>query len=182
MIENDRPLSLLLKAVSFSAEKHRNQRRKDREATPYINHPISLAIVLSEDGGVDDVDVLCAALLHDVLEDTDATQEELILHFGEKIASIVAEVSDDKSLAKDVRKRLQVEHAPHGSYEAKLVKWADKICNLRDIASSPPAGWSQERKRDYFDWAKEVADGMRGVNRQLESVFDAVYSRFRPTE
>ena len=165
-------VGLLLKAVAFAAEKHRNQRRKDRDATPYINHPIALANVLKNEGGVDDVIVLAAAILHDTIEDTKTTAEELRAVFGEEITDIVLEVTDDKSLPKAERKRLQIEHAAHASTKAKLVKLADKICNLRDIAASPPADWSLERKREYFEWAAEVVAGCRRTNANLEAIFD----------
>jgi GTP diphosphokinase / guanosine-3',5'-bis(diphosphate) 3'-diphosphatase len=168
-------LALLLKALAFAAHKHRDQRRKDAEASPYINHPIALADVLVNEGGVSDVEVLCAALLHDTVEDTATTHEELAGAFGPRIARIVAEVTDDKALAKAERKRLQVEHAAALSREAKLVKLADKICNLRDVAQRPPASWDLARRREYFDWAKRVVDGLRGVHPRLEAAFDAAY-------
>ena len=170
-------LALLLKALAFAAHKHRDQRRKDAEASPYINHPIALADVLVNEGGVGDVEVICAALLHDTVEDTATTHEELLDAFGARIARTVAEVTDDKALAKAERKRLQVEHAPRLSREAKLVKLADKICNLRDVAERPPAGWDLARRRAYFDWAKQVIDGLRGVHPRLEAAFDAAYER-----
>ena len=170
-------LALLLKALAFAAHKHRDQRRKDAEASPYINHPIALADVLVNEGGVTDVEVICAALLHDTVEDTATTHEELANAFGSRIARIVAEVTDDKSLAKDERKRLQVEHAASLSHEAKLVKLADKICNLRDVAENPPAHWSLERRREYFDWAKQVIDALRGAHPVLEAVFDRTYEK-----
>jgi guanosine-3',5'-bis(diphosphate) 3'-pyrophosphohydrolase len=168
-------LALLLRALAFAAHKHRDQRRKDPEASPYINHPIALADVLVNEGGVRDVEVLCAALLHDTVEDTATTPQELEETFGPRIARIVAEVTDDKSLAKAERKRLQVEHAAALSPEAKLVKLADKICNLRDVAERPPASWDLARRREYFDWAKRVVDGLRGAHPRLEAAFDAAY-------
>ena len=174
-------LALLLKALTFAAHKHRDQRRKDAEASPYINHPIALADVLVNEGGVTDVEVLCAALLHDTVEDTATTHEELVDAFGSRIARIVAEVTDDEDLPKAERKRLQIEHAPHLSHEAKLVKLADKLCNLRDVAERPPAGWDLQRRREYFEWAKQVIDGLRGAPgpqmRRLEAAFDAAYAR-----
>ena len=174
-------LALLLEALAFAAHKHRDQRRKDAEASPYINHPIALADVLVNEGGVGDVEVICAALLHDTVEDTATTHEELVDAFGSRIARTVAEVTDDKALAKAERKRLQVEHAPHLSREAKLVKLADKICNLRDVAERPPAGWDLARRQAYFDWAKQVIGGLRGAPgedmRRLEAAFDAAYER-----
>jgi GTP diphosphokinase / guanosine-3',5'-bis(diphosphate) 3'-diphosphatase len=169
-------LALLLKALAFAARKHRDQRRKDAQASPYINHPIALADVLVNEAGVTDVEVLCAALLHDTVEDTATTPEELREGFGSRVARIVAEVTDDKSLAKEERKRLQIEHAPELSTEAKLVKLADKICNLRDVASAPPAQWDRARRREYFDWAKSVVDRLRGDHPRLEAVFDRAYS------
>jgi len=141
---------MILKAASFAAVKHRDQRRKDAAASPYINHPLELARVLADVGGVTDAATLCAALLHDTIEDTDTTRDELARQFGEEVAALVAEVTDDKSLPKAERKRLQVEHAATISDKAKRVKLADKICNLRDVATSPPSDWSLERRREYF--------------------------------
>ena len=148
----------ILKAVALAAHKHRDQRRKDAGASPYVNHPIALAAVLSQEAGIDDVDVLCAALLHDTIEDTDTTPEELEAEFGPVVRGLVLEVTDDKNLPKAERKRLQVEHAAHISERAKLVKLADKICNLRDVADNPPVDWPLERRQGYFDWAREVVE------------------------
>ena len=169
----------LIKAVDFAAFKHRRQRRKDAEASPYINHPLALARVLKLEAGVAEVDVLVAAILHDTVEDTETTVEELEREFGHAVASIVAEVTDDKSLPKPDRKRLQVEHAPHISHPAKLVKLADKICNLRDVLEAPPSHWPMERRRAYFEWAKAVIDGLRGAHPGLEHLFDDAY-RLKP--
>lgn len=168
-------MNKLLAAVRFAATKHRDQRRKDASASPYINHPIALADVLANEAGVDDEHVLIAAILHDTVEDTETTEQELIREFGQEIAAIVMEVTDDKSLPKAARKRLQIEHAATITRRAKLVKLADKICNLRDIVSSPPADWSATRKQEYFDWARSVVDGLRGVHPGLESIFDEAY-------
>jgi guanosine-3',5'-bis(diphosphate) 3'-pyrophosphohydrolase len=169
-------LGPVVHALQFAARKHRDPRRKDLEASPYINHPIALANVLWSEGRVHDPTVLAAALLHDTIEDTDTTAEELREQFGPHVAAVVLEVTDDKSLEKAKRKRLQVAHAPHLSREAKLVKLADKICNLRDMGESPPLTWPLSRKREYFDWAKRVVDGLRGVHPHLERVFDEAYA------
>lgn len=177
MESNGSQLGTFVKAVAFAAEKHRNQRRKDADASPYINHPIALANVLANEGGVSDATVLCAAVLHDTIEDTETTENELTTTFGSHVSSVVLEVTDDKSLEKHVRKQRQIEHAPHISTEAKLVKLADKICNLRDILASPPANWSTERKQAYFDWASKVVAGVRGVHPNLEAVFDGLVAR-----
>lgn len=168
-------MNKLLRAISFAATKHRDQRRKDLAASPYINHPIALANVLANEAGIDDERVLIAAVLHDTVEDTETTEQELVKEFGQEIAGIVLEVTDDKALPKAERKRLQVEHAGTISRRAKLVKLADKICNLRDLANSPPADWPLQRRRDYFDWAKEVVDGLRGTHPGLETIFDEAY-------
>lgn len=165
----------LITALAFAADKHKNQRRKDADASPYINHPIALANLLLNEAGVEDQRVLIAAVLHDTIEDTDTTEQELVRQFGKDVADIVLEVTDDKTLPKVERKRLQIEHAAHISRRAKLVKLADKICNLRDIAASPPADWPIERKREYFDWAKSVVDELRGVHPGLEHLFDKAY-------
>lgn len=165
----------MMTALAFAADKHKNQRRKDADASPYINHPIALANLLLNEAGIEDQRVLTAAILHDTIADTDTTKQELVRHFGKDVADIVLEVTDDKTLPKADRKRLQIEHAAHISRRAKLVKLADKICNLRDISGSPPTGWSAQRKREYFDWAKEVVDRLRGVHPGLEHLFDKAY-------
>ena len=176
--EKAQSLSLLFKALAFSAEKHTKQRRKDIDKTPYINHPISLANILAQRWVIDE-NVLCAAILHDTIEDTETTVGELQEHFGEKITSIVLEVTDDKSLEKSVRKQKQIEHAATISHEAKLVKLADKIANITDIINAPPADWSSERKKDYFNWAKAVVDNLRGVHQGLEKDFDDLINKVR---
>jgi guanosine-3',5'-bis(diphosphate) 3'-pyrophosphohydrolase len=173
-------ISIVLKAAEFSAHKHRDQRRKNADASPYINHPIGVANVLKNEGGISDPVILAAALLHDTLEDTETTYEELRGQFGDEIADVVVEVTDTKWLSKEARKQLQISKASHSSIQARAVKLADKICNLRDILGSPPDGWSLERKQEYFDWAKEVVDGVRGAHPELEQRFDALY-RQRPT-
>lgn len=177
----EQELKLLLKALTFAAHKHKDQRRKDPDASPYINHPISLANILCNEGHVTDTDVICGALLHDTIEDTETSEQELIDEFGLTISDIVMEVTDDKTLPGPERKRLQVEHAAHASDKAKLVKLADKIANLRDLASNPPAQWSLERRQRYFDWAKDVIDQVRGVHPVLEDIFDETVKK-RPKE
>lgn len=168
--------ALLIAAANFAAERHRYQRRKDVDATPYINHPLALAQVLAVEAGIDDPDVLCAALLHDTIEDTETTREDLEAAFGPRITAIVLEVTDDKSLPAAARKQAQIDHAPHISRKAKLVKLADKISNLRDLLASPP-DWPTERKRAYFDWAAAVIAGLRGTNAKLEAIADGVLAR-----
>lgn len=167
----------LLDSIAFAADKHRNQRRKDAEASPYINHPIALAHLLATTGGVNELVVLQAAVLHDTIEDTEVTEDELRSRFGDAVTGIVLEVTDDKSLPKERRKALQIEHAAHLSREAALVKIADKTCNLRDVASSPPTGWSLARRQEYFDWGKSVVERLPAVSYELRAAFDAAYSR-----
>jgi len=165
-------MNRLVAALAFAAQKHRDQRRKDLAASPYINHPIALANVLANEVGIDDERVLIAAVLHDTVEDTNTTEQELVREFGKEISDIVMEVTDDKSLPSAERKQRQIEHASTISRRAKLVKLADKICNLRDIHNNPPADWSPERKQEYYDWAKAVISGLRGVHPALEHLFD----------
>ena len=162
----------LLEAIRFSAEKHRNQRRKDRDQTPYINHPIEVTQLLWEVGGVRDIDVLLAAVLHDTVEDTETRPEEISARFGEKVLSFVMEVTDDKSLPKSERKRLQIVNAPQKSFGAKLIKLADKSCNVRNLISMPPEDWSLERRREYLLWTEQVVAGLRGTNAALEEYYD----------
>ncbi len=167
---------LIFAALAFAALKHRDQRRKGIEASPYINHPIDLANVLVNEADVADPIVIAAAILHDTVEDTDTTFSELKHHFGEVVMRVVAEVTDDQSLRKAERKRLQIEHAATASHEARLVKLADKICNLRDMQVSPPTNWDIDRQREYFEWAKAVIDQLRGTHTHLEDLFDQVYA------
>lgn len=170
-------MNRLLQAILFAAAKHANQRRDDPAQTPYINHPIEVASILSREGGVTDEVVLIAAILHDTIEDTETTAAELVAHFGQDIADVVLEVTDDTSLPKAVRKQRQIQKAPHISPRAQLVKVADKTANLRDMAKARPIGWTLARTQDYFDWAKAVVDGVRGVHPALEKQFDAIYAQ-----
>jgi guanosine-3',5'-bis(diphosphate) 3'-pyrophosphohydrolase len=165
-------LSLFAKTANFAARKHRDQRRKDKEASPYINHPIGVAYLAMSLGGITDLVVLQAALLHDTVEDTNTTYEELVSEFGKEVADVVMEVTDDKSLPKAERKRAQVEHVPLISKRAKLVKLCDKLYNLSDLISNPPPGYSLERIQGYCLWARLVLDGARGINAALENALD----------
>ena len=173
-------ISLVIRAIEFAAKKHRMQRRKDSDASPYINHPIALMHVLCIDGGIRDPKILAAAALHDTIEDTETTPNELVAEFGADVADLVVEMTDDKSLPKVERKRLQIERARHMTRDGALVKLADKICNLRDMAASPPESWSLERRIEYFDWAKAVVDGLPRVNSRLLKMFEEAYAK-RPT-
>lgn len=164
--------ALLLRALRFSAQKHRDQRRKDRSASPYINHPIEVANVLANLGGVTDVIALAAALLHDTIEDTETTGEQLEAHFGREVRLLVEEMTDDKRLPKAERKERQIARAPRASERAKVVKLADKICNVRDVTHAPPVSWSLERRREYLDWTERVVAGCRGSNEALERCYD----------
>lgn len=169
----------LLEAASFAATKHRDQRRKEAQASPYINHTLAVANVLASEGSVADQDLLVAALLHDTVEDTETTFDELQAHFGLTVCRLVQEVTDDKKLPKVVRKRLQIEHALAATDAAKQLKIADKICNVRDIAHSPPTGWSLERRSEYLNWAVSVVEGCRGVNDALDRAFDQALAASR---
>lgn len=168
---------LIIKALAFAAHKHRHQRRKDAKASPYINHPISLANVLYHEGGVTDAVVIAAALLHDTIEDTDTSAVELEHEFGQEVCQIVLEVTDDEKLSKAARKRAQIEQAGRATGRARLIRLADKICNLNDMLTRPPASWDLDRKREYFDWARRVVDQIRGTNTRLEAIFDATYAQ-----
>lgn len=172
-------LNNLLHAASFAAQKHRFQKRKGENGEPYINHPLEVANLIANIGGVNDIDVLMAAILHDTVEDCGVTGEEISLLFGETVAGYVLEVTDDKSLEKAERKQKQIEHAPHLSPGAKLVKLADKISNITDITNNPPADWPLTRRREYVKWGVAVVAGLRGANEPLENHFDSLVSRAR---
>ena len=172
-------LSKLLQAASFAAKKHRYQKRKGDDAEPYVNHPLEVANLLANVGKIEDFDILIAAVLHDTIEDTETTAEELTGIFGAQVCGYVLEVTDDKSLPKQERKQKQIEHAPHLSTGAKQIKLGDKISNITDVTNNPPAGWSKERKIEYVDWGERVVAGLRGVNENLENYFDETVRRAR---
>ena len=169
----------VIKAADFAATKHKDQRRKNKSAIPYINHPIGVANILTSEGKVMDPVVIQAALLHDTVEDTDTTIEEIGDVFGEKVKSIVAEVTDDKSLPKQARKQAQIDTAYKKSPEAKLVKLADKLHNLRSLDSDEgvPVGWEDERVHEYFIWAYNVVKGLRGSNAYMEMELDKLFKK-----
>ena len=162
----------LLKAISFAAKKHAAQKRKGADEEPYINHVLEVANLLANVGQVTDFDVLIAAVLHDTVEDTATTATEIDEKFGANVGKMVMEVTDDKSLPKAERKLLQIEHAPHLSDGAKLIKLGDKISNIRDVTENPPDGWSLNRRIEYVNWGEQVINGLRGVNANLEKHFD----------
>ena len=163
---------MLNRAYVYGLKKHGTQLRASGD--PYFSHPVEVAGILSE-MRLDTASIV-TGLLHDTLEDTDATYEDLEQHFGPEVAALVAEVTDDKSLPKEERKRLQIEHAPSLSPRARIVKLADKTCNLRDVVQDPPAGWPLKRKQEYFDWAKSVVDKISGTNPNLENAFAKAYA------
>ncbi|RMG70815.1 MAG: bifunctional (p)ppGpp synthetase/guanosine-3',5'-bis(diphosphate) 3'-pyrophosphohydrolase [Bacteroidetes bacterium] len=167
----------MLQALTFAADKHRDQRGKDRRLSPYINHLIDVANLLWHTGGVRDRDTLVAGILHDTLEDTETTPEEIALAFGETVLGYVQEVTDDKSLPKAVRKQQQIDHAPHKSVAAAQIKIADKSANLHDILMHPPDGWPQARRQDYVRWARAVVSALPPVNPGLEAHFASIADR-----
>jgi (p)ppGpp synthase/HD superfamily hydrolase len=179
MPATDKNELLILRAIDFAAHKHRDQRRKDEEASPYINHPISVSLLLADIGGIADAEVLSSAILHDTLEDTDTTPEELEAAFGMRIRKLVEEVTDDKRLPKARRKELQIDHASQLSPDAVLIKLGDKISNVLDIMHSPPANWNLQRRREYLDWAEAVVRNCPKVNAALERYFSHVLAEAR---
>ena len=170
---------LILRTVHFAAEKHSQQKRKDKNQSPYINHPIAVAQTLSSIGKINDPEILAAALLHDTLEDTTTTEDELIENFGERVCNLVKEVTDDKSLPKDERKQRQIDHAKEISQGAALIKLGDKISNVTDIIITPPIDWEDKRRLEYFDWAEKVIENCSTVNLALENYFKILLSEGR---
>ncbi|HAM08818.1 MAG: hypothetical protein A2X05_17920 [Bacteroidetes bacterium GWE2_41_25] len=171
-------VGLILKALEFASHRHRTQRRKGKREIPYINHPIQVASLLANEGGETDPILIAAAILHDVIEDTvnsvDERRElmsEISAKFGEELLALTMEVTDDKTLEKQVRKQMQIEHANHLSIRAKKLKMADKITNLRDITVDPPDWWTHYRIVEYLSWAEKVVEGLKGVNPELENLF-----------
>jgi guanosine-3',5'-bis(diphosphate) 3'-pyrophosphohydrolase len=170
---------LVQKAARFAAQKHKGQIRKGRDECPYIDHLKSVAQVIAEVGGIEDPEILAAAWLHDTLEDTETTPEELEANFGERVRQLVEEVSDDKSLPKDERKQQQIQHAPTLSPDPVLIKLGDKISNIIDVTHTPPTHWTPERRKYYLDWAEEVIDNCPKVNTALEQHFAEVLKKGR---
>ena len=162
----------VLRAADAAARWHAHQRRKGAAQEPYINHLLEVAKLVAEATGGAEPDPVIAALLHDAIEDQGVTAETIAGEFGKPVAEIVMEVTDDKSLPKQVRKRQQVENAPYISREAKLVKLADKISNVPTISTSPPPDWSAQRRLEYIEWARQVVAGLRGTSPWLEAQFD----------
>ncbi|MES2949013.1 MAG: HD domain-containing protein [Pseudomonadota bacterium] len=168
----------LLAAVDFAAVSHAYTASTHAPGIPYINHPIAVAHVLAQEGDVADLTLLCAAMLHDTVEKGGATEEDLRQQFGAPVAAIVMEVTDDPALSESEQQRRQVEDAAQLSHPAKLLKLADKLCNLRDIVAA------RDRRKPashdtvaHFDWCARVVDGLRGVNPGLEAAFDVVYAQ-----
>ena len=172
-------LTRLLLALDFAARKHRDQRRKGSHQAPYINHPIEVARLVATVGGCEELEVLQAAILHDTIEDTDATPEEIERAFGAEVRTLVLEMTDDMSLPSPQRKLVQIDRAASLSPRAKLIKIADKIANVGDIARHPPPDWSAERRKNYFNWTALVVDKVRGTNAALESSYDEVLRQAR---
>lgn len=165
-------------AASFAAEKHLRQRRKGDAAEPYVNHLLEVAALVSGAMQEPDPNLVIAALLHDTVEDAKVTRQELVDRFGEDVASLVMEVTDDKSLPKAERKRLQIVNAPHKSVRAQAIKVADKISNLRALQTSPPVDWDELRKREYVAWARQVVAGLTNPNPILMAEFEKTLERF----
>jgi (p)ppGpp synthase/HD superfamily hydrolase len=167
------PILTLAQAYNFAAAKHVKQRRKGEAAEPYINHLAEVAELVAQATRATDPEIIVAAVLHDTVEDTETTFDELKAYFGERVASLVAEVTDDKALPKQTRKDLQVEHAAHASRGAQIIKLADKTSNVRALGTSPPKGWSAERITEYVEWAGRVVDACRKADPWLAGQFDA---------
>ena len=166
-------LQLVSQAACFAADRHRGQMRKGERGTPYLNHLAEVAALVASQTNGNDPALVASAWLHDTVEDTATTREDLVHHFGEDVAALVMEATDDKSLPKAERKRLQEVHAPHKSPRAKILKIADKLSNVREVLSDPPSDWDMARRRDYIEWAMRVVAGLRGGAPLLETEFDA---------
>lgn len=172
-------MAKIVRAAYFAGEKHKDQRRSDKEETPYINHPLELASILVDEGYVDDVNVICAALLHDTIEDTETTFEELESIFGPVVTNIVREVSNDMTLSSTERRIRETENIPGLSHPAKLVKLADKIANIRDISTMPPVGWTLAKKEAYFDFSLSIAERAKDASPLLYEVFVRDYHKLK---
>lgn len=177
-----RDVQRILAAAHFAAQSHSAQKRKGEAGEPYINHLIEVAELIANSSEVLDTNLVMAGFLHDTVEDTGVSPEDLERRFGSDVASLVMEVTDDKSLPKETRKALQVKNAHKKSSRAQSLKLADKISNLRSLLSSPPANWTAERKREYFQWARDVVSELQTPNSSLKAEFDRTYARILELE
>ena len=162
----------VLRAADAAARWHVHQRRKGAAHEPYMNHLLEVATLVAEATDGKDPELVVAALLHDAIEDQEVPRLVIAEVFGEGVAQLVEEVTDDKNLEKQERKRLQVENAHKKSQRAKMLKLADKTSNLRAIAASAPPDWSVKRRLEYVEWARQVAEGLVGVSEWLEQEFE----------
>ena len=165
-------LVTVLRAADAAARWHVNQRRKGAAQEPYITHLLEVAMLVAEATGGADPNLIVAALLHDTIEDQGVTRDEIATQFNDDVADLVGAVTDDKKLPKAERKQLQIEHARNLTPSAKILKLADKISNLRSLATSPPADWPMQRRTDYVTWTTKVVQGLRGASNLLEQEFD----------
>jgi (p)ppGpp synthase/HD superfamily hydrolase len=172
----------ILAAALFAAERHAAQRRKGRTAEPYVNHLLEVAELLARLTDELDTNLIVAALLHDTIEDVGVSREEIAQRFGEDVASLVAEVTDDKSLPKETRKALQIENAAKKSPRAQSLSAADKIANVRSIATSPPANWTFERRVEYVRWARQVVGRYGQLNPTLAAAFQQLSAELQEWE
>ena len=173
-------MCMVLRAAFFSGEKHKDQRRRDASETPYINHPLEVAYILMEEGGVTDATTLAAALLHDTIEDTNTTREELAMVFGREVSDLVVELTDLKTTAPEDKKQKELDQAHRLSEKAKQIKLADKTANIRDLVTMPPSTWDLQRRIAYFDFAAEIAKATSDASPQLMAVFMRDYNHFKP--
>ena len=172
-------VGLVVAALDFAARRHSGQRRKGGDRAPYINHPVRVAYYLGVVAGIEDPELIAAAVLHDTVEDTNTGMDELRDVFGERVASLVAEVTDDKSLARETRKELQIEHAPNVSVDAAQLKIADKICNMEDLAETPPPDWSAARRREYLAWSERVVERLPDPRPELMAAYRRLLAHAR---
>ncbi len=171
-------IHLIIQAIEFAAESHQEQVRKNAGQTPYINHPLAVALFLLDEGAVRDRDIIIAALLHDTVEDTETTFEDIRLTFGERVEGFVHEVTDDRLLDQAKRKELQIVNAPKTSAGGAQIKLADKYLNLKDLAEDPPPEWEQERIDGYIGWAQQVVYHLPWVNASLKHLLYEFFEEY----
>ena len=175
------PLRMVSEAALFAAQRHSGTARKGRGNEPYVNHLAEVANLVSEASGGADAELVAAGWLHDTIEDTETTREELAERFSVRVAALVVEVSDDMGLPEGERRRLQIVAAPHKSPDAKLIKIADKISNIRGRIAPDPSEGERADLADYVGWAEQVVSGCRGGNAWLDRTFDETVTKARST-
>jgi len=175
---NEKDAEAVLGAAIFATEKHKSQVRSNEKKTPYIIHPIEVADLVMKIGHVYDKDVLITALLHDVMDDTQTTYEQITSLYGTKVSSYLEEMTSKQGLSLKEQKKQQIMQAFRQNPSVAIIKLSDKLSNLKTLATSPPPSWSRDRIDQYFQWAQTVIENLPESNQLLKKAVKNVISDY----